>query len=485
MRAATTTVSADEPVTEPWDAVVVGSGPNGLAASITLALAGFEVLVIEAAPTLGGGLRSDELDGGLVRDRCAAVLPFAVGSPFLASLPLDQHGLGWAHPEVQFSHPLDARRAGVVYAALDETVAQLGTDGSAYQKLVGRHSLNWAELASDVLRPIAHVPRHPLIMARYGRTGVRSAQTLAARFGTEETRAIIAGCAAHSVLPLDAPFTGGVATLFCAAAHAEGWPVAVGGSQRLADALVSYAKQLGVSFQTRTPISSMTDLPPHRVVLFDVDPLQLEKIAGDNLPNRYRRRLRAFRFGPGIFKIDHVLDGPVPWADPYSHRAGTVHLGGTFEEVSDSEAQVAQGRHPDRPFVLVAQQSLIDPSRVTGGRQVLWSYTHVPNNSDVDMTAAIEQQIERFAPGFMDRVIARHTTTTAQLAAYNPNCVGGDISGGSSAGRQLLVRPTLLKPHRTPNPSILICSASTAPGGGVHGMAGHHAARAALSGALR
>lgn len=470
---------------ELWDAVVVGAGPNGLAAAVTLAQAGRRVLVLEAEQRVGGGLRSDEISDGLVRDRGAAVLPFAVGSPFLSNLPLGDHGLEWAHPEVCYGHPLDDGRAGLAFADLDRTVGGLGADGQRYRTLIEPLSSRWFPLANEVMQPVVHVPRHPLLLARYGLPGLRTAKRMAARFKTAEAQGLIAGSAAHAVLPLTAPFTAAFASLFMASAHGAGWPVVVGGSQRLADALASLAGELGVEIRTDSPVNTLRRIPPARAVLFDVDPHQLERIAGDDLPSRYRKRLRGFEFGPGVFKIDHVLDGPVPWRHEALATAGTVHVGGTFEEIAQAEAEVAAGNHPERPFVLVAQQSAIDATRVNGGRQVLWSYTHVPNGSHEDMTAAMERQIERFAPGFGDRILERHVTTPRQLHALNRNLVGGDIGGGSYAGTQLFIRPRLIRPYRTPNPALFLCSASTPPGGGVHGMAGHRAAKLTLATALR
>ena len=472
-------------MTSSCDAVVVGSGPNGLAAAVTLAQAGRSVHVLEAADTFGGGLRSDELDSDVIRNRCAAVLPFAIGSPFLSNLPLDRHGLSWAHPEIPFTHPLDGGRVGVVHASLSETTSALGGDAPAYERLVGPLSDRWFDLATEVMQPIVHIPRSPITLGRYGLRGLGSVARLVKRFEADETRSILAGCAAHAVLPLDAARTGGFATVFCAAAHAKGWPVVAGGSQKLADALVSLATELGVTFEAGRRVSNLDDIPPHRALLFDLDPVQVESIAGGCLSGRYRRKLSSFRFGPGIFKMDHVLDGPVPWSDTFSRAAGTVHVGGTFEQVKAAEHIVASGQHPDQPFVLVAQQSLVDPSRTPDNREVLWSYTHVPNGSTVDMTTAIEDQIERFAPGFKDRIISRQTTTAAQLATYNANYVGGDINGGSFSGAQLIARPKLLAPYRTSSPKIFMCSASTPPGGGVHGMAGHRAGLVALRTALR
>lgn len=468
-------------MTEKWDAVVIGAGPNGLGAAITLAQAGQRVLVLELADEIGGGLRSDRL-AGAVRDRCAAVMPFAVGSPFLRSLDLEAHGLIWALPEVHYSHPLDGGRAGAALDDLEATADLLGADGPSYTRWLRPFVDRYHDLAAATQRPLVRMPRSPVLLARFGLPGLRSSAALSRRFETDEARGLVAGCAAHSVLPLEAPLTAAVATMFAASAHAVGWPVAVGGSATLASAMASLLRSLGGEIRTGHRIRSLAELPRHRAVLFDIDPHQVEVICGDDLPDRYRARLRSYRFGPGIFKVDHVLDGPVPWADEWSARSATVHVGGTFAECALAEAEVAAGRHPERPFVLVAQQDVADSTRRSPeGLRTLWSYTHVPSGSTQDRTEAIERQIERFAPGFRDRIIARETTTALALQEYNPALVGGDIAGGSFGRGQLFRRPRLIRPHATPNPAIYLCGASTPPGGGVHAMAGHHAARAALA----
>ena len=472
-------------MSERWDAVVVGAGPNGLVAAATLAQAGRSVLVLERADTIGGGLRSDRLDG-LVRDRCAAVMPFAVASPALLDLGLDRHGLRWAQPDVPFTQPLDDGRVGASLRDLDATADLLGPDGPRYRKLIEPFVDRWNELSAEVQQPIAHLPRHPLVLARYGLAGVRSAKHLVSRFENDEVKGLFAGCAAHGVLPLESPFTAAFATLFAASAHAVGWPVVEGGSGRLADALASAIVADGGEIRTDAAVTSLADLPPHEVAIFDTDLRQLASIAGDALSTRYRRTIGRFRSGPAACKVDHVLSGPVPWRDPHSARAATVHVGGTFEETAAAEADVAAGRHPERPFALVVQQDVADPSRIDDqGRRTLWSYTHVPNGSDVDCTDAIEAQIERFAPGFRDVIISRDVTTAPAFEAYNPNYIGGDITGGAHNARQLIARPRLLRPHRTSNPSILVCSASTAPGAGVHGTGGRLAADTALATTLR
>lgn len=472
-------------MSERWDAVVVGSGPNGLVAAATLARAGRSVLVLERADTIGGGLRSDTF-GGLVRDRCAAVMPFAVASPAIVALGLEAHGLRWAQPEVPFTQPLDGARVAVSSRDLDDTVDRLGVDGPSYRKLIEPFVDRWPDLSAEVQQPMLHVPRHPVLLARYGLSGIRSARQLVSRFDTDEAKALFAGCAAHGVLPLTSPFTAAFATLFAASAHAVGWPVVEGGSGRLAEALAAAIITAGGEIRTDSPVSDLAELPPHRAAIFDTDLRQLAEIAGDDLSARYRRTIRGFRSGPAACKVDHVLSGPVPWADPFSAKAATIHVGGTFDETAAAEAEVAAGGHPQRPFVLVAQQDAADPGRVgADGRRVLWSYTHVPNGSTVDCANVIEAQIERFAPGFRDLIIDREVTTAPAFEDYNPNYIGGDITGGAHDARQLLARPRLLRPHRTSNPAILVCSASTAPGAGVHGTGGRLAAEAALATVLR
>jgi phytoene dehydrogenase-like protein len=464
------------------DVVVVGSGPNGLAAALTCAGAGRSVLVLEAADTVGGGTRTEELTlPGFRHDVCSAVVPLTAVSPFFASADLERYGLELVHPEVALAHPIDGGRAGVLHRSLADTVEGLGEDGRAWDRHVGWIARRWGVLAEATLGPLLRVPRHPLALGGFGARGILPATVFGRAFRTDEARALFAGGAAHAFLPLNRPFTTSMGLMLLASAHIAGWPVAKGGSQAIADAMAAKLSDLGGKIETGRLVKSLADVPPSRAVLFDVTPRQLLDICGDDLPSGYRRRMGRFRYGPGVFKVDYALSAPVPWTNEHCRKAGTVHLGGTLEEVAAGEAQVAAGRCPERPFVLVGQQSLADPTRAPEGRHTLWTYCHVPNGSDVDMTDAIERQLERFAPGFRDVVLARHVAGSSWFEAHNPNYVGGDIAGGSHGGVQLVMRPRPgLHPYRTPNPRLYLCSASTPPGGGVHGMCGLHAAQDAL-----
>ena len=470
------------------DAVVVGAGPNGLAAAIELARAGRSVLVLERAGVVGGGTRTAELTlPGFRHDVCSAIHPLAAGSPFLRSLALHRFGLELLEPPVQAAHPLDDGSAVAVHRSVDQTAAGLGIDAAAYASLIGPLAREWDALAEIVLGP-PRLPRHPALAARFGLSGLQPADVLARRvFGGERARALLAGMAAHSIQPLSAPGTAAFGLVLLALAHATGWPVARGGAAAIASALRACLEALGGERETGREVRSLRDLPPARAVLFDLTPRQLLSICGPgDLPSSYRRALARFRYGPGAFKLDYALSGPVPWQAAECRAAGTVHLGGTLAEISASEAAVAAGRHPERPYVLVAQPAVIDPSRAPGGGHTLWAYCHVPNGSSAAMTAAIEAQIERFAPGFADLVLARAARGPAQLEADNPNYVGGDINAGAATLRQTLARPVVrLNPYATPNRALFVCSASTPPGGGVHGMCGYHAARAALRTVLR
>jgi len=468
-------------ISSEYDAVVVGSGPNGLAAAITLASAGRSVLVLEANDTIGGGTRSAELTlPGFVHDVCSAIHPLGAGSPFFNSLPLERFGLEWIQPEIALAHPLEGGRAAALYRDVAETAAGLRED--AYGRLMRSLVRDWGSLVQEILQPVLHLPRHPFLLARFGVAALCPASLLARLlFRREESRALFAGMAAHSFLPLEAPASAAIGLVLGLAGHAVGWPLPRGGSQAIADALGGYLHELGGKIETGRRVDDLAELPKARVVLLDVTPWQFLRMAGDRLPPRYRRRLARFRHAPGVFKIDYALSAPIPWAADACRRAGTVHLGGTLDEIAAGERQVTQGRHPERPFVLAAQQSLFDSSRAPSDQHTLWAYCHVPHGSRVDMSERIEQQIERFAPGFRDCILARSCRATADLEMGNANLVGGDINGGAANLRQLIARPILSPtPYRTPLKGVYLCSASTPPGGGVHGMCGYHAARAAL-----
>ena len=443
--------------------------------------------VVEAADTIGGGTRSAASTlPGYIHDVCAAIHALGAASPAFAAMDLHRHGLAWLHPDIPLAHPLDDGRAGVLHRSIDTTAAGLAADGRTWHRLFDPLLRRWDQLLPQILGPILTVPQHPLVMARFGVRAVPPASLLQRAFATDEAAALFGGCAAHAFLPLTRPLSGAFGTMLAATGHAVGWPVAAGGSQAVADAMVARLVELGGTVETGHLVRSMDDLPPHRVALFDTNPAQLAAIAGDALPARYRRRLQRFRHGPAAFKIDYALDAAVPWANEACRRAGTVHVGGTFAEIRAAEADCAAGRMPAHPFVLVAQQSIVDPSRAPAGKHTLWAYAHVPHASTVDATEALESQIERFAPGFRDLVLARHVTAPAAFEAHNPNYVGGDIGGGAHSGTQLVFRPTFaLHSYVTPNPALLLCSASTPPGGGVHGMGGLHAAHRALDGVLR
>jgi phytoene dehydrogenase-like protein len=468
-----------------YDAAIVGAGPNGLAAAITIAREGRSVLLIEGERTIGGGTRSAELTlPGFVHDVCSAIVPLALASPFFASLTLDRHGLEFIHPRAALAHPLDDGSVALLHRSVDATARGLGADHRSYRRLMEPLVDRADALLRDVLGPL-RVPRHPFVLARFGLSGIRSLRGLASRFDGQAAQALLAGIAAHSMLPLDRAPSAAVALVLGMLAHTAGWPMARGGSQRIADALTAHLRSLGGEIVTGEWVGSLDDLPPSRAVLLDVTPRQALRIAGHRLPAGYRRSLERFRYGPGVFKVDYALAGPVPWKAEECSWAGTVHLGGTLEEIAAAEEIVAQGEHPERPLVLLAQQSLFDPTRAPEGKHTLWAYCHVPHGSPVDMTDRIEYQIERFAPGFRDRVLARSVMSPADLERHNPNYVGGDINGGLQSLLQTFARPTLRPvPYSTPVRGLYLCSSSTPPGGGVHGMCGYHAARAALRGVL-
>jgi phytoene dehydrogenase-like protein len=468
--------------------VVVGAGPNGLAAAIELARNGRSVHLIEGAASIGGGTRTEELTlPGFHHDVCSAVHPLVLGSPFLRTLPLEQFGLELIEPVIQAAHPLGGAEAVALRRSLEETAEGLGRDGRAYRSLVGSFASHWDRLSETLLGPLTRPPRAPLLAARFGARGALPAALCArTRFRTPQARALVAGMAAHAMRPLEAPGTTAFALVMLSLGHACGWPVARDGSAQITAAMRAYLESLGGTVEVGLPVTSLEELPPSRAVLFDVSPRALDEICGEALPRRYRRALRRFRQGPGVFKVDYALSGPVPWSAAAAREAGTVHLGGTLEEIAASERAVARSQPNERPYVLVAQQSLTDSTRAPSGQQTLWAYCHVTNGSDADMTTAIEAQIERFAPGFGELVLARASRGPAQLEAENPNYLGGDIGGGANSIWQTLARPALrANPYATPNPRVYLCSASTPPGGGVHGMCGFHAARAALRGALR
>jgi phytoene dehydrogenase-like protein len=469
------------------DAIVVGSGPNGLAAAITLAEAGRRVLVLEAAETIGGGCRSAELTlPGFVHDVCSAVHPLVAGSPFFRSLRLAELGVELVQPAAAAAHPLDDGTAVMLERSVAAPAAGLGPDAAAYRRLMEPLARDAEPLMAGILGPPLRPPRHPVALARFAPHGLRSAVGLSRRFSGERAPALIAGMAAHSFQPLDAPLTGGLGLVLALLGHAVGWPVVRGGSGRVVDAMAAHLGALGGQVQTGRRVTSLDELPPAKTVLLGVTPRQLLRIAESRLPPRYRRTLARYRYGPGAFKVDWALDGPIPWSAPDCLRAATVHLGGTMGEIAAGERAVVGGGHPERPYVLLAQQTIADPSRAPEGRHTAWAYCHVPSGSPVDMTERIERQVERFAPGFRDRILARATRGPAQMERDNPNQIGGDITGGVQDLRQILARPVArLDPYSTPAPGLYICSSSTPPGGGVHGMCGHLAARSALRRELR
>ena len=463
------------------DAVVVGSGPNGLAAAITLARAGRSVLVVEAADTVGGGTRSAELTlPGFVHDVCSAIHPLAKASPCFAELPLEEHGVEFVEPPAPLAHPLDDGSAVLLERSVDQTAAGLGPDAEAYRKLM-------APLVerSDQLQPLLlgyrPIPRRPIFTARFGLLALRSAVGLAKRFKGQRAKALFAGLAAHSIQDLHRSPTASFGLVLALFGHRHGWPLVRGGSQQLADALAAHLRSLGGEIQLGAQVDSVDELPDSDVKILDVTPRQLLRIAGHRLPGRYIRALRRYRYGPGVFKVDWALDGPVPWAASECARAATVHIGGTLEEIAASEAAIWRGEEAEHPFVLVAQQSLFDDTRAPDGKHTLWAYCHIPNGSEADMTERIEAQIERFAPGFRELVLERSVRRPAEIERENENYVGGDINGGVQDLRQLYTRPAIrLNPYSTPVTGLYLCSSSTPPGGGVHGMCGYWAARSAL-----
>ena len=464
-----------------YDAIVVGSGPNGLSAAITMQQAGLSVLLLEGKETIGGGMRSAELTlPHFVHDVCSAIHPLAACSPFFKTLPLEQYGLKFIEPTIAAAHPFDDGTAAALYRSIDQTANGLGEDEEAYCKLMKPLIKDWPGIVADLLAPF-HFPKHPFDMARFGLKALTSATHLSKTFHSKKAKGLWAGMTAHSMQPLSNLATSATGLVLMLAAHSNGWPLAQGGSQTIANALGSYFSSIGGAIETKFYVDSLNKLPAARAILFDVTPEQLLQITGHKFSATYRRQLERYRYGMGVFKIDWALNGPIPFTAPECRQAGTVHLGNTFEEIAASEKLISEGKHPEKPFVLLVQQSLFDSTRAPKKKHTAWAYCHVPNGSRKDMTIQIEGQVERFAPGFHDRVIGRHVMNTAQLQAYNPNYVGGDIIGGVMDIGQLFTRPALrFSPYKTSAKGIYICSSSTPPGGGVHGMCGYHAAKKAL-----
>ena len=463
-------------------ATVVGSGPNGLAAALTLAAAGVDVTVLEAAGRLGGGARSSELTlPGLVHDECSAIHPLAVGSAFAKEFDLASAGLVWRWPEVQFSHPLDGGRGAALWRSVDTTAADLGADGRSWQRLFGPLAQRFEELSADILQPVVHVPAHPIHLARFGAYAALPVPALARRWETAEARGLFAGAAAHTFRPFSGVLSSSIPLALGASAHALGWPVAKGGTGEITRAVIELATAHGATFETGVAVDSLAQLAASDIVMLDTSPAAAAAILGDRIPSRISRAYRSYRHGPGAFKVDYAVEGGVPWSHEPSRSAGTVHLGGTFEEIAAGELAVSRGQLPERPFVLVGQQYVADPTRSRDGVHPLYAYAHVPSGYTGDATEAITSQIERFAPGFRDRIRATHVRTTADLEAGNANFVGGDIIAGANTARQLVLRPrTTLHPYATGVPGVYLCSAATPPGAGAHGMCGYNAARYAL-----
>jgi phytoene dehydrogenase-like protein len=468
---------------ESYDAIVIGAGPNGLAAAIALARADLAVLVIEARESVGGGTRSAALTlPGFMHDVCSAIHPLAAASPFFCSLPLESFGLEFVHPEIALAHPLDGGRAALMHRSVDDTIRGLGDDGETYGRTIGRLAENTESLLDDLLGPLPLPPRHPLVLAKFGWHAMQSASGWARRhFASEEARALFIGNAAHAWLPLDNAFTAAVGLMLHASCHHAGWPVAKGGSQKIANALAAYLQSLGGEIRTSTPVDSLAEIPRARAIFFDTSPQAVARIAGARLPERYRRRLARYRFGPAAFKLDLALSEPIPWVHDACRRAGTVHLGGTAAEIAAAEDEIWCGRMPGRPYALVAQQSLCDGTRAPAGKHTAWIYAHVPHRFAGDASPQILRSVERFAPGFRDTILATHVMAPGDFERYNPNFVGGDIIGGVQDWRQMFTRPVVrANPYTTPADDIFLCSASTPPGAGAHGMCGYWAAKTAL-----
>jgi phytoene dehydrogenase-like protein len=464
------------------ETIVVGSGPNGLTAAVLLAQAGLKVTVLEAANEIGGGTRTSELTlPGVLHDHCSAVHPLGVGSPVLRALKLEQHGLTWCQPEVDLAHPLDDGGGATMWRSLADTETALGVDGRAWRRLFEPLSDGFDALADEILRPLIHLPKRPLRLARFGLRALQPASWIARRWQTDGARALFAGVAAHAFQPLNTPTTAAIGLMLLSAGHRHGWPVAQGGSRAVTDALAAALRDAGGVVETGRPVRSAADLPAADVVMFDLSPSAIVDIMGSRLPSRVRRAFERWRHGPAAFKLDLAVEGGIPWTYPPARRAGTVHLGGTFEQIDVAERAIGEGRMPERPFVLVGQQYLADPSRSRGDVHPIWAYAHVPHGYPGDATAAILDQIERFAPGARDRILATAVRTPAGFAEYNPNYIGGDIAVGANTPQQLAFRPRFaLDPYQLGVPGHYICSAATPPGAGVHGMCGYHAAHSAL-----
>jgi phytoene dehydrogenase-like protein len=464
------------------EAIVVGSGPNGLACAAVLARAGMKVTVIEAAPTIGGGTRTSELTlPGVLHDHCSAVHPMGAASPAFAELDLAAHGLEWRWPDVDLAHPLDDGTAGVMLRSIGETAAGLGADGRAWKRLFERPAAGFAALNEDILLPVLHVPRHPLRLVRFGLPSLAPATLLARSFQTPQARALFGGVAAHALSPLTQLLSSAIGMAMISAGHHIGWPVARGGSQAISDALAAVVVAHGGTIETGRRVTSLTELPRVDAVVLDLAPAGVVEIAGDRLPSRVRRAYERYKHGPAAFKVDLAVEGGIPWTNEHCRRAGTVHVAGAFEEMVLAEREINRGRMPERPFVLLAQQYLADPERSAGDVHPVWAYAHVPAGYDGDATDALIGQIERFAPGLRERIVGQAVRPATAWPAYNPNYIGGDIAGGANTPLQLFARPRItVSPYRTGIPGVFICSASTPPGGGVHGMGGYNAAQAVL-----
>ena len=464
-----------------YDAVIIGSGPNGLSAAITLQEAGLKVLILEAKATIGGGMRTEQVTlPGFNHDICSAIHPMAAASPIFNQWPLDKFGLEWMTPEIQAAHPLDNGHAALLYKDISETVKSLGVDGERYEKLIHSVTDNWDKLAPHIFGPLS-IPKHPLTLASFGLKAMQPATLFGKYFKGEEAKALWSGMAAHSILDLNKLATSAIGLVLMSVAHLKGWPFPKGGSQQLANALGAYFKSLGGEIITNFEVKKLSDLPNSKAVLFDTSPKQLMEIAGHQLSSIYKWQLNRFIYGMGVYKIDWAIDGKVPFSNSEVSKAGCVHIGGTLKEIAAAEAITQKGGHPDKPFVLMAQQSIMDRTRAPEGKNAIWGYCHVPNGSTKDMTDNIENQIERFAPGFKDRIISKHRFNTAAFQKYNLNYIGGDINGGAINISQLFTRPALrISPYSTSNKQLFLCSASTPPGGGVHGACGYHAAKTVL-----